>query len=47
MGVITMSLSGELADKEEIPIGSFKGKLMDNIYNLNEETIKKIGRVEM
>ena len=47
MGVITMSLSGELADKEEIPIGSFKVKLMDNVYKLNEETIKKFGRVEI
>lgn len=47
MGVITMSLSGELADKEEIPIGNFKVKLMDTVYKLNEETIKKFGRVEM
>ena len=47
MGILTMSLCGELADKDNIGIGSFKVSLMDNIYNLNKETLKKFSRVEV
>ena len=47
MGVLTMALSGELADKDNIGIGSFKVKLMDNIYNLDEDALNKYGRVEI
>ncbi|MFR9070292.1 MAG: hydroxyethylthiazole kinase [Paraclostridium sp.] len=47
MGILTMSLCGELADKGNIGIGSFKVSLMDNIYNLNEETLNKFSRVEV
>lgn len=47
MGVLTMSLSGELADKEDIAIGSFKVKLMDTIYTLSKETLEKYGKVEI
>lgn len=47
MGVLTMALSGELADKEEVAIGTFKVKLMDNIYSLREDTLKQYGRVEI
>ena len=47
MGILTMSLCGELADKGNIGIGSFKVSLMDNIYNLNEETLNKFSKVEV
>lgn len=46
MGVLTMSLSGELADKDEAPIGSFKVNLMDNIFNMTEEKLCSYGRIE-
>lgn len=47
MGILTMSLCGELADDENIGIGSFRVKLMDNIYKLNEDKLKKFSRVEV
>lgn len=47
MGILTMSLCGELCDKEKIGIGSFKVSLIDNIYNLNEEILNKFSRVEV
>ncbi|MFR4766136.1 MAG: hydroxyethylthiazole kinase [Paraclostridium sordellii] len=47
MGILTMSLCGELADKDNIGIGSFKVSVMDNIYNLNKETLNKFSRVEV
>ncbi|MGL5329841.1 MAG: hydroxyethylthiazole kinase [Peptostreptococcaceae bacterium] len=46
MGVISMSLGGELADTNNIGIGSFKVNLMDNIYKLNEETLQSYAKVE-
>ena len=47
MGILTMSLCGEIADKGNIGLGSFKVSLIDNIYNLNEETLNKFSRVEI
>ncbi len=47
MGVLTMGLSGELADKDNIPIGTFKVNLMDNIFNMSEEKLCKYGKVEL
>lgn len=47
MGVLTMSLCGELADIDNIGIGSFKVNLMDNIYKLNEDELKESSRVEV
>lgn len=47
MGILTMALSGELADKDNIGIGSFKVKLMDYIYKLDEDTLNEFGRVEI
>ena len=46
MGVITMGVSGELADKNNIPIGTFKEELMNNVYEMNVEKLKEYGRVE-
>ena len=46
MGVLTMSLCGELADKNDIGIGSFKANLMDNVYKLNEEILNEFSKVE-
>lgn len=37
MGVLSMALAGELADKNNISIGSFKVELMNQIYELNSE----------
>lgn len=46
MGVLSMSLAGEIANKNNPPIGTFKENLMNSIYELSEEKIKKYGRVE-
>lgn len=46
MGVLTMSLAGELANKENPPIGSFKIKLMDEVYQLNSEKLRALARVK-
>ncbi|MGL4654750.1 MAG: hydroxyethylthiazole kinase [Sarcina sp.] len=46
MGVLTMSLSGELAEKEGQGIGSFRVALMDEIYLLTEEKMRKLAKVE-
>lgn len=46
MGVLTMSVSGELADKGNIPIGTFKEELMNKVYSMNSEKLLEIGRVE-
>ena len=45
MGVITMALAGELADKNNIAIGSFKEKLMNNVYEMNKEKLKEYARI--
>ena len=41
-----MSLCGELADKDNISLGSFKVKLMDNIYTLDIATLNKYANVD-
>lgn len=46
MGVLTMGLSGELADENNIAIGSFKEKLINNVYELNIDKLKEFGKVE-
>ncbi|MEJ8554136.1 hydroxyethylthiazole kinase [Tepidibacter sp. Z1-5] len=46
MGTLCMSLAGELADKDEVAIGSFKVNLFDNIYKLTEDKIRDFGKVE-
>lgn len=47
MGIMTMSLCGQLADKENISIGNFKVELMNNVYDLDEEKLNKFGKVEI
>ena len=47
MGILTMSLCGELSDKDDIGTGSFKVSLMDNVYKLDEEKLKKYSKVEV
>ena len=47
-GVVSMGISGELAYeslKEGEGTGTFKVKLMDNIYNLSKEVIEKRGKI--
>ena len=46
MGVLTMAVSGELADKDNIAIGTFKEQLMNNIYEMNMDKLKEYGKVE-
>ena len=46
MGVLTMSLSGELANKNNISIGTFKENLMNNIYEMSSTKLKEYGRIE-
>ncbi|MGL4762007.1 MAG: hydroxyethylthiazole kinase [Sarcina sp.] len=46
MGVLTMSLSGELAEKERQGIGSFRVSLMDEIYLLTEDKLKNLAKVK-
>lgn len=46
MAVLTMGLSGELADKGNISIGSFKEKLFNNVYDLTEDILKEFAKVE-
>lgn len=47
MGILSMSLSGELANKEELPIGSYKVKLMDTVYTLNSKVYEQYAKVEI
>ena len=47
-GVVSMGISGELAYeslKEGEGTGTFKVRLMDNIYNLSKEVIEKRGKI--
>lgn len=46
MGVLTMGVSGELADRNNIAIGTFKEELMNNIYEMNIDKLKEYGRIE-
>ena len=46
MGVLTMAVSGELADKDNIAIGSFKEELMNNVYEMSSDKLKEYGRIE-
>ena len=46
MGVLTMAVSGELADKDNIAIGTFKEELMNNDYEMNIDKLKEYGRIE-
>ena len=41
MGVLTMSLSGELANLNNPPIGTFKENLMNAIYQMDIDTLSK------
>lgn len=47
MGTLAMSLSGELADKENPPIGTYKTLLFDNLFSLNKDTLNKYAKVEV
>ncbi|MGL5822507.1 MAG: hydroxyethylthiazole kinase [Sarcina sp.] len=46
MGVLTMGICGELAEKDGQGIGSFKVALMDEISLLNKDKINDIARIE-
>ncbi len=47
MGILTMSLSGELADLNNPKIGTFKVNLMDEVYSLDEDKLNKYAKLEM
>lgn len=46
MGVLTMSLCGELADSQNPAIGSFKVSLMDEVYSLNVDRLNTYAKIE-
>jgi len=46
IGVLTMSLSGELADIDNPNIGTFKVNLMDEIYKLDSKKLNKYSKIE-
>ena len=45
MAMLVMGISGELADKGDTPLGTFKIKLMDNIYKLNKKLLEENSRI--
>ena len=47
MGTLAMSLSGELADKENPPIGTYKTLLFDNLFLLDKKTLEKYAKIEV
>ena len=47
MSVITASLSGELADRENPAIGTFKTNLFNSLYNLEKYNLEKYAKVEV
>ena len=47
MGTLAMSLSGELADKENPSIGRYKTLLFDNLFLLDKETLEKYAKIEV
>lgn len=46
MGVLTMSLGGELANRNNPPIGTFRVNLMNEIYELNVEKLQQYAKVK-
>lgn len=46
MGVLSMGISGEIANENNPAIGTFKENLMNSVYNLDVEKIKELGKVE-
>ena len=46
IGTLAMSLSGELADKENPPIGTYKTLLFDNLFTLDKDTLEKYAKIE-
>ena len=45
MAMLVMGIAGELADKGDTPLGTFKIKLMDNIYKLNKKLLEENSRI--
>ena len=46
MGVLTMSLGGQLADKNNPPIGTFKVNLINEIYEMNIGKLEEMGKLK-
>ena len=47
MGTLAMSLSGELADKNNPPIGTYKTLLFDNLFTLDKDTLERYAKIEV
>ena len=47
IGTLAMSLSGELADKENPPIGTYKTLLYDNLFSLSKDVLEEYARIEI
>lgn len=46
MGILTMSLSGELANINNPSIGTFRVKLMDEVYGMDIDKLEKYAKLE-
>lgn len=47
MGILSMSLSGELAGANKPNIGTFRVKLMDNLNSLSVDKLKSFAKIEL
>lgn len=46
MGALTMSLSGEIANKNNPPIGTFRINLMNEVYTLDIQKLESFAKIE-
>lgn len=46
LGILSMSVAGELADADDPAIGSYRVQLMNEIYQLTPEKLRDFGRFE-
>lgn len=44
-GVVSMSLCGEMALEDGVSIGTYRQRLMDNIFELNAQKVEKYGKI--
>ena len=47
IGTLAMSISGEISDKENPAIGTYKTLLFDNLFSLNREILEKYSKIEV
>ena len=47
IGTLAMSISGDISDKANPAIGTFKTLLFDNLFSLNREILEKYSKIEV